>query len=67
MCGGCESCPVRVHGCSAPYRGSKCSALRAKAGVDWDPKTNAELPTELLSEPSQAKPSAWLIQAAAKS
>ena len=37
---GCAVCPVKS--CTAMYRGSYCSAKRAWAGVDFDPKTNAE-------------------------
>lgn len=37
---GCVKCPVTF--CNAEYRGSQCAALRAKAGVDFDPKTNAD-------------------------
>ena len=66
MCGGCEACPVQAQGCGAPYRGSKCAELRAKAGVDWDPKTNAVLLAELLSEPNHKRLDDWLQQAATK-
>lgn len=37
---GCYNCPVK--GCTAAYRGSRCSNLRELAGVDTDPKTNAD-------------------------
>lgn len=37
---GCYNCPVK--GCSAAYRGSWCAYLRGQAGVDTDPKTNAD-------------------------
>lgn len=40
---GCSNCPVNKSGCDAMYRGSRCSAYRARAGVDFDPKTNIEL------------------------
>ena len=39
---GCLKCPVNEFDCDAQYRGSRCAALRAKAGVDFDPKTNAD-------------------------
>lgn len=39
---GCYSCPVFQSGCDAQYRGSRCAEMRAKAGVDFDPKTNAD-------------------------
>ena len=35
-------CPVNEFDCDAQYRGSRCAALRAKAGADFDPKTNAD-------------------------
>lgn len=31
----CQDCPV--YSCDAYYRGSRCAALRAAAGVDYDP------------------------------
>ena len=37
---GCYNCPVK--GCTAAYRGSGCAHLRDLAGVDIDPKTNAD-------------------------
>lgn len=37
---GCTDCPVTE--CSSQYRGSECSILRAKAGVDYDPATYAD-------------------------
>ena len=37
---GCNNCPVK--GCTAEYRGSRCAHLRELAGVDTDPKTNAD-------------------------
>lgn len=37
---GCKTCPVKD--CDAQYRGSQCAALRAKAGADSDPMTNAD-------------------------
>lgn len=37
---GCYKCPVK--GCTAAYRGSRCAHLRELAGVDTDPKTNAD-------------------------
>ena len=37
---GCYNCPVK--GCTAAYRGSRCAHLRELAGVDTDPKTNAD-------------------------
>lgn len=64
MRGGCESCPVHNSGCSAAYRGSECAALRAKAGVDYDPMTNAEMLAKLLDEP--ARYMEWLKQPASK-
>lgn len=36
---GCNHCPVNQWDCDAQYRGSRCAALRAQAGVDDDPKT----------------------------
>lgn len=39
---GCTKCPVNGFYCDAQYRGSRCSNLRAKAGADFDPKTNAD-------------------------
>lgn len=42
LCSGCFSCPVYSKGCDAQYRGSRCAAQRAKAGVDFDPKTNSD-------------------------
>ncbi len=39
---GCLKCPVNEFDCDAQYRGSRCAALRAKEGVDFDPKTNAD-------------------------
>ncbi len=37
---GCAICPVKM--CDTAYRGSHCAAYRNKAGVDFDPITNAE-------------------------
>ena len=37
---GCNNCPVK--GCTAAYRGSRCAHLREQAGVETDPKTNAD-------------------------
>ena len=37
---GCYNCPVK--GCTAAYRGSRCAHLRELAGIDTDPKTNAD-------------------------
>lgn len=37
---GCANCPVEK--CDAMYRGSRCSALRNRAGPDYDPLTNME-------------------------
>lgn len=37
---GCYNCPVK--GCTAAYRGSRCANLRELAGVDTDPRTNAD-------------------------
>lgn len=31
----CQDCPV--YSCDTYYRGSRCAALRAAAGVDYDP------------------------------
>lgn len=44
---GCKKCPVREHSvCDADvYRGSKCASLRAKHGVDFDPKSLISLST----------------------
>ncbi len=39
---GCLKCPVNEFDCDAQYRGARCAALRAKEGVDFDPKTNAD-------------------------
>ncbi len=39
---GCLKCPVNRFDCDAQYRDSRCAALRAKAGADFDPKTNAD-------------------------
>lgn len=39
---GCLKCPVDEFGCDAQYRGSRCAALRAKVGADFEPKTNAD-------------------------
>lgn len=39
---GCLKCPVNEFECDAQYRGSRCAALRAKVGVYFDPKTNAD-------------------------
>lgn len=39
---GCAHCPVNRFDCDAQYRGSRCVALRAKAGVDFDPQTNSD-------------------------
>lgn len=39
---GCLKCPVDEFECDAQYCGSRCAALRAKAGADFDPKTNAD-------------------------
>lgn len=38
---GCLKCPVSQWECDAQYRGSRCAALRAKAGADSDPEENA--------------------------
>lgn len=67
MRGGCKTCPVRATGCTASYMGSACAAMRAKAGVDWSPKTNAELLAELLSDPDHTRLIQWLDQPADKS
>lgn len=37
---GCYNCPVK--GCTAAYRGRRCAHFRELAGVDTDPKTNAD-------------------------
>ena len=37
---GCLKCPVSQWECDAQYRGSRCAALRAKAGADFDPEGN---------------------------
>jgi len=39
--GGCKNCPAKEV-CDGPYRGSACSAMRYKHGVDFDPLTYAE-------------------------
>lgn len=39
---GCISCPAHKSCRTGQYRGSDCSAERAKAGVNLDPKTNFE-------------------------
>lgn len=39
---GCNHCPVNQWECDAQYRGSRCAELRAKAGIESDPKTNAD-------------------------
>lgn len=41
-------CPV--NGCNAEYRGSTCSARRAKSGIYKDPKTNADGIREMEDE-----------------
>lgn len=41
----CVNCPVQGQNgddCDAQYRGSRCAALCANAGVDFDPWTQAE-------------------------
>ena len=38
----CSKCPVNEWDCDAQYRGSRCAELRAKAGTDKDPETNAD-------------------------
>lgn len=54
---GCNNCPASK-GCAANYRGSNCSARRAKAGADWDPLTNAELLAQQATD--AAKMAAYL-------
>ena len=39
--GGCKNCPAKKV-CGGTYRGSVCSAMRYKHGVDFDPLTHAE-------------------------
>lgn len=39
---GCLRCPADEFECDAQYRSSRCAALRAKIGADFDPKTNAD-------------------------
>lgn len=51
---GCYNCPV--NGCSAEYRGSWCAYLREQAGVETDPKTNADR----LRAMSDEELSAWV-------
>lgn len=52
----CEKCPVSEWNCDAQYRGSRCAALRAKAGADFDPKTNADR----LRSMSDEELAAWI-------
>lgn len=55
---GCNNCPVK--GCTAEYRGSRCAHLRELAGVDTDPKTNADR-IRAMSDEELAK---WLAEQA---
>ena len=34
----CAKCPVDEFECDAQYRGSRCAALRAEHGADFDPE-----------------------------
>lgn len=38
----CPKCPVDEFECDAQYHGSRCENLRAKAGENFDPETNAD-------------------------
>lgn len=49
---GCKNCPASK-GCTANYRGSACSACRAKAGADSDPLTNAEFLAQQATDTAQ--------------
>ena len=56
--GGCKNCPAKKM-CGGTYRGSVCSAMRYKHGVDFDPLTHAEQMT-----PSWLTSFAWCRLAA---
>lgn len=45
---GCYNCPVK--GCTAEYRGSRCTHLRELAGVDFDPKTRGDVIRSMSDE-----------------
>lgn len=50
---GCVNCPLKGEECDTcivSYRGSACAALRAKSGLEDDPKTNAEFLLEQCAQ-----------------